>query len=85
MGVVAYRRRLTEGGVYRLALHPATSCMIFPSAMYSLFRVDQAPEQNGTAGSCGQCRPNRGLFSCPMPQRQPHEMHDQGDGGHNEQ
>ena len=30
-------------------LHPATSCMIFPSAMYCLFKVDQAPEQNGTA------------------------------------
>ena len=32
-----------------LHLYPVTCCRIFPATKYRLFRVDQTPEQNGTA------------------------------------
>src|ERR1035437_2183509 len=49
LGVVAYRRRLTERGLYRLASSPSGVLHDISSAMYCLFRVDKASDQNGTA------------------------------------
>jgi hypothetical protein len=46
---VAYRRRLTERGLYRLASSPSGVLHDISSAMYCLFRVDQPSDQNGTA------------------------------------
>src|ERR1035441_7270586 len=34
-----------------LHLYPVTCCRIFPATKYRLFRVDQTPDQNGTASA----------------------------------